>query len=109
MSNRMVRVNELLKAELAQFINQNIPLENGLITVTQVKASPDLKNATVLVSVLPDNITGTALKKLRQNSSVLRSQLKNKINLKYIPRLTWRLDPTERKADELEQVIKDLK
>lgn len=108
MNTRMNRVNELLRAELAQLINQNISLQNGLITITQVKCSPDLKNATVMVSVLPDNITGTALKKLRQNSTILRNQLKTKVKLKYIPRLNWRLDPTERQADELEQVIKDL-
>ena len=108
MSERMLQINEQLRKELALLISKEIPLEDGLITIIHAKTSADLKNATLLISVLPENISGSALKILRKNSSLFRSLLKKKLKLKYIPRLNWKIDPQERYALEMDKVFNEI-
>ncbi|MDO8261450.1 MAG: ribosome-binding factor A, partial [Candidatus Magasanikbacteria bacterium] len=63
--SRMDQINELLREELSILMSRETPIPNGLITITRVKCSPDLKNATILISVLPENVSGSALRKVR--------------------------------------------
>ena len=107
--SRIIQVNELLKGELANLISQEIPLNTGLVTICYVDCSPDLKNAKVGVSVLPYNLSGKILKKLKKHSSQFCKILKKKLNLKHIPRFNWIIDSTERNAAELEKVFKQIK
>ena len=106
--SRIIQVNELLKGELANLISQEIPLSNGLVTVCYVDCSPDLKNAKVGVSVLPYNLSGKILKKLKKHSSQFCKILKKKLNLRHIPRFNWIIDSTERNAMEIEKVFKQI-
>ena len=105
---RMEQINELLRAELACLISQNISLENGLITVSRVKCSPDLSSATVYISILPENLSGTALSTLRKNNYILKKNLK-KLHLKNIPKLNWQTDPQARQKTELDKVFDEIK
>ena len=57
MSYRMKQVNELLKSELAILISRNVLIENSLTTITYVKCSPNLLEATIGISVLPENMS----------------------------------------------------
>ncbi len=107
--SRINQINELLRSELANLINQEIKLDNGLITVCYVDCSPDLKNAKIGISVLPDNLSGTALQKLRKHSGLLRKTLNKKLNLKYIPKFNWIIDATEKNAAEIEDILKQIK
>ena len=107
--SRINQINELLRSELANLINQEIKLDNGLITVSYVDCSADLKNAKIAISVLPDNQFGTALKKLKQHSSQFCQVLKKKLNLKNIPRFNWIIDDTEKNAAEIEKVLEQIK
>ena len=105
---RMEQVNEMLRSELAQLINECVEFDTGLITITRVKCSSDLKKATIFVSVLPENMYGSALSALRRSDHSFSKQLKKRISMKYIPRFNWRIDPTESEADELEKAIIDI-
>lgn len=102
MSDRMLRINELLRSEIAKIVLEDVSLPNGLITITQVKCSADLHEATVFISVLPESVSGTALKLLRAHSSLVSKKLK-KLNLKSIPRINWKIDSQERFAADLEK------
>ncbi|MEA3449512.1 MAG: ribosome-binding factor A [Patescibacteria group bacterium] len=103
--SRMEQVNAMLQAELAQLINECVEFRDGLITITRVKCSPNLKEATVFVSVLPENKYGSALKALRKSDYNFSKYLKKRIKMKYIPRFNWQIDSTEKEADELEKII----
>jgi ribosome-binding factor A len=106
MSDRIKKINELLKHELGGLISRELPFdEYGLITITGVKCSPDLKHAKVLVSVLPENQSGTALKGLRRSSSSFSGELKKKLNMKFIPRFNWQIDSLERHAADINNLI----
>jgi ribosome-binding factor A len=109
MSHRLERINELLRAELSNLVAREMPLENGLITITYVKCGADLKNATIGISVLPENLTGTALRQLAKISGLLSKELHKKLKIKFIPKFYWKVDALERYAIEIDQAIADAK
>lgn len=105
---RMEQVNALLQQKLAQLIAQEVPLPGGLITVTAVRCAPDLGNATVSISVLPEKYFGSVLRQLKKKTSIVTKQLQKKLKLRRIPRLQWKIDSTESEAAELEEVFQTL-
>jgi ribosome-binding factor A len=107
--SRIDKINELLRSELANLINQEININNGLITVTFVDCSKDLKHAKIGISVLPENLSGTALEKLRKESSHFCKILVKKLNIKNIPRFNWIIDDTEKNAAKIENILNQIK
>jgi len=103
--SRVDQLNELLHRELAEAINKELEFPEVFITVTYVSCMPDLQYAKVIVSVLPDKMAGTALKKLKAASGRIVSSITKKTRLRKVPRLLWEFDPTERKAAVLEDVF----
>jgi ribosome-binding factor A len=99
------QVNEILQTALAEVVNRELELPNALITVVYVKCSQDQKYATIGVSVLPESLRGTALKKLRQKSGVLANSLRKKISLRRVPKLRWLVDATESQAQIVEGIL----
>jgi len=102
------QINELLRAELAQLIEERLELPGTLITVTRVDCSPDLSYAKISISVLPEKFTGSALEQLRKNTSFFAKILLKKTRLRHIPRLNWHVDDTEVKAAEIDELFKQL-
>lgn len=99
------RINDLILEELAQAVNREIALEGALITITHVECSPDLKQAKVGFSVLPDNLAGTVLRRLTGATGLLVSLIKKRVKLRVMPHLVWEFDATEREADKIERLI----
>lgn len=104
----MDQINELLREELSMLMSRETPIPNGLITITRVKCSPDLKNATILISVLPENVSGSALRKLRSQNSYYASNLRKKIKIKFIPKFRWKIDSQERYAASIDRVLDEI-
>lgn len=109
MARRIEQINELLRAELSYLIARESPLENGLITITYVRTGADLKNATIGISVLPENLSGTALRQLKRISGQLARELNKKLKIQFIPKFRWEIDTLERNAFELEDAISRMK
>ena len=89
---RIDKINSLLIKELADLVNKEIFLSDGLITVSFVECSPDLRHAKAGFSVLPEKLSNTILKKLQRKNKVFSRVLKKKLSLKSIPRLNWVID-----------------
>ena len=109
MSNRILQINELLREELAILVSREIYLPDGLITVTKVKCSPDLKNAFARISVLPENFSGSALRELKSHNTFFTKELRKKLNLRKIPHLKWEIDSQERHAFEIDKTFAKIK
>ena len=93
MSNRTLRVNELIQRELSALLRQRFQSEAVAITLTEVRVSPDLRDARVFVSIVGDDDTvEQKLRWLRQQATELRNELGRRIVLKYMPRFTYVLD-----------------
>ena len=108
MSNRVLQINELLRQELAILVSSEIHLPDGLITVTKIKCSPDLKNAFARISVLPENLSGSALRALKSHNTFFAKELRKKLNLRKIPRFKWEIDQQERYALEIDKTFAEI-
>jgi len=109
MSKRVFQINELLRKEIAFIIEREIELPDVLATVTKVDCSPDLAQAKVWISVLPDAKMGSTIEKLRKRSGLIRSFLKKKVVLKILPKLNFVIDDTEKHAAEIEETLEKIK
>ena len=113
-SNRMARVDEELKRELSNIINYEVKNSNvtGMISVTKVKTSPDLKYAKVSVSIINSKNIKQTLAGLKAASGFIRSRIAEKMNLRVTPELVFELDESlvyGGKIDRiLEQVMKEI-
>lgn len=103
-SQRQLRVGELIRRTLSQVLMQgdvHDPELNRLsITVSEVRASPDLKIATAYVLPLGGQGQEEAVALLARNKPELRRVIGKKLGLKYAPDLRFRLDETFDRMDE---------
>ena len=93
-SNRIGRINEEIQKELANLIrNLKDPrVQDTMISITHVEATPDLRYAKVFVSFLQEDKATDALKGLKSASGYLRRELGRSLQLRYTPELVWQLD-----------------
>ena len=93
-SNRIGRINEEIQKELAALIrNLKDPrVQDTMISVTRVEATPDLRWAKVYVSFLQEEKAKDALKGLKSASGYLRRELGQRLQLRYTPELQWEQD-----------------
>lgn len=105
---RKLRINTQLQRELAELISATLtdPRVTG-VSITQVDVSPDLRNATVLVSSLKsDAELAQAVKALHGAAPLLRKGLGKRLRLRYTPQLHFRADTQIRQADRLTRLIR---
>lgn len=109
-SNRMLRVNELMKRELGCLCEREIaPTPGTLLTVTEVRTAPDLRQAVVFVSVLGDDkAQQQSFEALRRKRTLLQRELAHRVQLKYTPVLKFELDQTLRRADRVLAIMDEL-
>src|SRR3569833_3166788 len=93
MSNRTVRVNELVQREINDILHKRYQSESVALTVTEVRVSPDLRDARVFVSVIGSTEQAEAkLGWLRSRSAEIREEVGRRIVLKYLPKFEYVLD-----------------
>ena len=104
MSRRTERINEQLREEVSSLLMRQIkdPRLNAVVSITRVEASSDLRSARVYISVLGnDKAKQEALEGLQSAASFLRHELRNRINMKHTPFLSYHLDGSIEEADQL--------
>ena len=109
MSERMRRVNESERQVLAEALPELKDPRLGLITVTGVDTAPDLRHATVYVSVLGSGRKQRAsILGLEAAHGVLQSRLARELRLKRTPQLTFEYDPTVERGVRMTRLIDEL-
>ena len=111
MSRRIDRVNELLRLEISQVLARQIkdPRLSGVITITEVRTTPDLRNALVLLSVMGDQETKkSALAGIESAAKFLRRELRGRLTLRYVPFLRFVLDDSLEHADRLMTIMNQI-
>ena len=108
-SQRQLRVGELIKQSLGQnFVRDEakVPtLETKNITVTEVRMSPDLKNARAYVIPLGGKDTEKAVNALTEFSYLIRKALSKKIDMKFLPKVSFIGDKSFDYAEKIEKLI----
>ena len=93
-NNRIGRINEEIQRELANLMRslKDPRLQSGLLTITHVDTTPDLRFAKVYASFLQEDRAADALKGLQSASGYLRRELGSALNLRHTPQIQWALD-----------------
>ncbi|UZE49365.1 30S ribosome-binding factor RbfA [Rhodopseudomonas sp. P2A-2r] len=109
-SQRQLRVGEIIRHAVADILStggvHDPVLETNLITVPEVRMSPDLKLATVYVMPLGGRDTDKVLKALAANKPFIRTAVARKVNLKFAPDLRFRIDERFDEADRIEKLLR---
>ena len=112
-SQRQLRVGELIKQSLGQIFLRNeakVPsLETQNITVTEVRMSPDLKNARAYVIPLGGKDTEKTVSILMEFSHSIRKVLSKKVDMKFLPKVSFVSDKSFDYAEKIEKLIKENK
>ena len=108
-SQRQLRVGELIKQSLGQIFlrgEAKVPtLETKNITVTEVRMSPDLKNARAYVIPLGGKDTEKAVNALTEFAYLIRKALSKKIDMKFLPKVSFIGDKSFDYAEKIEKLI----
>ena len=108
-SQRQLRVGELIKQSLGQIFLRDeakLPaLETKNITVTEVRMSPDLKNARAYVIPLGGKDSEETVHVLTKFSHLIRKALSKKIEMKFLPRVSFVSDKSFDYAEKIEKLI----
>tara|TARA_B100000941_G_scaffold260012_1_gene211300 strand:- start:187 stop:585 length:399 start_codon:yes stop_codon:yes gene_type:complete len=109
-TQRQLRVGELVKQNLGELFIRNeakIPSINSkLITVTEVRMTPDLKTARVYVIPLGGIDTKEIVRILTEYSHLVRKALSKRLDIKFLPKLTFVEDNSFEYAEKIEKIIK---
>jgi len=109
-SQRQLRVGEMIKQSLGQIFlkgEAKVPtLETNNITVTEVRMSPDLKNARAYVIPLGGKDSDKTVDLLTDCSHLIRKTLAKKIHMKFLPKILFISDKSFDYAENIEKLIK---
>lgn len=109
-SQRQLRVGEQVRHAIAEILAQgsvhDADLEGHIITVPEVRMSPDLKLATVYVMPLGGRDTEIVLAALERNKKFLRGEVARRVNLKFAPDLRFRVDERFDEAERIEKALR---
>lgn len=109
MSNRTVRVNELIQRELSDILRQRYQSESVTITISEVRVSPDLRDARVFVAVVgTEDEAEQKLRWLRARAADIRAEVSRRIVLKYLPKFEYLLDHTAIRGARILQVLDEI-
>lgn len=109
-SNRMNKIDEELKKEISSIISTELknPHLTGLISVSAVKTTPDLKYAKVSVTMIGEKSKKENLSILKQSSGHIRSLIAKRINLRNTPELIFEFDESLEYGTRIDQILKDI-
>ena len=112
-SQRQLRVGEMIKQSLGQIFLRDeakvVSLDTKNITVTEVRMSPDLKNAKVFVIPLGGKDTEKTVNILTEFSHLIRKTLARKIDMKFLPKIFFVSDESFDYAEKIEKIIQQNK
>ena len=112
-SQRQLRVGELVKQNLGELFIRNeakiSSINSKLITVTEVRMTPDLKTARVYVIPLGGINTKETVRILTENSHLVIKALSKRLDIKFLPKLTFIEDNSFEYAEKIEKIIKENK
>ena len=110
MSLRTDRVASLIKEETGLFISREFTdPAYGLITVMEVKMSPDLKIAKIYVSILAaPEVKTTAMKMLEDRKGEVRSFIGSHVRMKFTPAIHFYLDETLDRVDKINRLLQQI-
>ena len=108
-SQRALRVGELVRHAMAEMLTRgdvhDPVLAGHLVTVPEVRMSPDLRLATIYVMPLGGRDAGEVVAALERNKRFLRGEIAHRVNLKFAPEIRFRIDERFDEAERIEKLL----
>ena len=109
-SQRQLRVGELIRHELADMLSRgdihDPVIEAHMITVPEVRMSPDLRLATVYIMPLGGRDEEAVLEALERHKRYVRGEISRRVNLKFAPEIRFRIDEQFDEAERIEKLLR---
>ncbi len=109
-SQRQLRVGELIRHELADMLSRgdvhDPVVETHMITVPEVRMSPDLRLATIYIMPLGGRDAKDVLAALDRNKKYVRGEVARRVNLKFAPEVRFRIDERFDEAERIEKLLR---
>lgn len=111
--DRITRVNELLKREIASALFRLLALaeevDTAAVTVTHVVTSRNLRHARVLISILGhEDERGSIMEHIRDRRAEVQDWINRNVKLKYTPRLQFELDTSVAQGDHVLGILREI-
>lgn len=112
-SQRQLRVGEQIRHIIAETLqrghfHEDSLLEAGKVTVTEVRISPDLKNASAFVIALGGDDMDAILPALNREHHIFQKEVNRQTNLKFTPKITFKSDNSYDQAQRIEGILQNL-
>ena len=109
-NNRIGRINEEYRKELSQIISYELKNPNitGLISVTKVKVTTDLKYAKVYISILNSKNQEETMQSLKKSAGFIRTELAKKVNLRNTPELIFEIDDSIEYGAKIDKILNEI-
>jgi len=108
-SQRQLRVGELIRHKLAEMLSRgeihDDVLASHVVTIPEVRLSPDLKLATAYVIALGGTDTEAVLEALTRHKRYIRAEIAHAVNLKFAPDIRFRSDETFAEASRIDALL----
>jgi ribosome-binding factor A len=109
-SQRQLRVGEMIRHELADMLSRgeihDPVLETHMITVPEVRMSPDMRLATIYVMPLGGRDAKDVIEALDRNQRYMRGEIARRVNLKFAPEIRFRIDERFDEAERIEKLLR---
>ena len=109
-SQRQLRVGETVRHAIADILSHGSvhdpELEGHIVTVPEVRMSPDLKLATIYVMPLGGRDTEVVIAALERNKKFLRGEIAHRVNLKFAPDIRFRVDERFAEAERIDKLLR---
>jgi ribosome-binding factor A len=109
-SQRQLRVGELIRHELAAMLSRgdihDPVVEAHMITVPEVRMSPDLRLATIYIMPLGGHDEKQVIEAFDRNKRYVRGEIARRVNLKFAPEIRFRLDERFDEAERIEKLLR---
>ena len=107
MSQRLDRINELLRREISTVVQREFEFRDCLVTVSAVEITQDLREAKVFVSIL-GTPPGSVLEKLNQKRGMIQSRIAKRVVLRCTPILSFRVDSSAERGVEMVNILDEV-
>jgi len=108
-SQRQLRVGELVRHALAEMLTRgdvhDAVLEKHMITIPEVRMSPDLRLATIYIMPMGGRDADAVIGAFERNKKFLRGELAHRVNLKFAPDIRFRIDERFEEAERIEKLL----
>jgi ribosome-binding factor A len=109
-SQRQLRVGELIRHAMAEMLTRgdvhDPVIEGHMITIPEVRMSPDLRLATIYVMPLGGKDVNEVIAALNDNRKFLRGEIAHRVNLKFAPDIRFRADERFDEAERIEKLLR---